>query len=158
MRVRRRRRWDRARFHVGFRRAMPAPREVEWHERVRAALDFKIENPNFFLWIGVTAAPDARLDEPALQRDVEAWLGRLDPDRVFHDRDEPEHTWDASGLLVRLTAIPKKAEARAVGGPVVGNPAPPDAYRSGVVRAGTGVPVMDAEPPSAHRRGPPRLS
>jgi hypothetical protein len=131
-----------------------APHELEWHERVRRALDFNIDNPDFFLWIGVEVEPGASLDEDALRQDVNDWLGKLDADRVFQTRDEPEHTWEKSGLVVRFTAIPKTPEARGTGVPIVGNPVPSAAYWSGFVRAETGVPAISPDPPSA-RPGPP---
>jgi hypothetical protein len=112
------------------------PPEVQWHERVRAALDFKIENPNFLLGIVVEPDPSASLDEDALRRDVEAWLDGLDADHVFETRDEPAHTWDAWGLAVRFTAFPKKPEARGTSGPIIENPTPPAAYWSGVMMGG----------------------
>jgi hypothetical protein len=131
---------------------VPAPQDVDWHERVRGALDFKIDNPDFFLWIVVEAEPGASLDEHTLREDLERWLGQLDADEVFRKRDEPEHTWHAAGLTVRFTAIPKKPEARGLGVPIVGNPIPPAAYWSGVVRSGTGVPVITPEPPLTRPR------
>jgi len=131
--------------------AVAAPQEFQWHERVRRALDFKIENPDFFVWIVVEANPGAGLDEQALRRNVEDWLGKLDADRVFQERGEPEHTWEAGGLVVRFTAIPKKPEARGTGVPIVGNPVSRAAYWSGFVRGDTGVPVI--APPST-RPGP----
>jgi hypothetical protein len=88
------------------------PPQVRLHEQVRAALDFKIDNPNFLLAIVVEAAPSAFLDDDALRRDVEAWLGGLDHERVLQAQDEPEHTWESAGLVVRFTAIPRKPEAR----------------------------------------------
>jgi hypothetical protein len=133
--------------------AVAAPQELEWHERVRRALDFQLDNPDFFLWIVVEADPGASLDEHALRQDVERWLGKLEADQVFRQRDEPEHAWEAGGLLVRFTAIPKKPEARGTGVPIVGNPVSPAAYWSGVVRSGTGVPVITPEPPPT---GPPK--
>src|ERR687892_1475695 len=89
-----------------------APAELEWHARVRAALDFKIENPNFLLAIVVEVDSSAFFDEDALRRDVAAWLGGLDHERVLQAQDEPEHTWESAGLVVRFTAIPRKPEAR----------------------------------------------
>jgi hypothetical protein len=97
----------------------------------------------------VEASQGAAFGEDALRQDVEDWLGELDADEVFRRRDEPERTWGADGLLVRLTAIPKKPEARGGGVPIVGNPVPPAAFPSGVVRAGTGVPVIPPDPPSS---------
>lgn len=123
-----------------------ARQQLEWHERVRRALDFKVDQPDFVVWIVVEADGGASLDEDALRQDVEGWLGRLDADRVFEERDEPVHTWEAGGLLVRFTAVPKKPEARGTGVPIVGNPLSPAAYGSGFVRSGTGVPVLSAEP------------
>jgi hypothetical protein len=121
------------------------PKAVEWHERVRRALDFKIDNPDFFVWIVLEASPGASLDEHALRQDVEDWLDRLDADQVFQERGEPEHTWEAGGLLVRFTAIPKRPEARGTGVPIVGNPVSPAAYWSGRVRANTSIPVITPE-------------
>jgi len=115
--------------------------QVDWHERVRATLDSQIENPNFLVWIIVQAEPDASLAEDELRRDVEGWLGQLDADQVFRDRDEPEHTWQTDGLVIRMTAIPKKPRVRQVGVPIVGNPVSGFAYQSGVVSAETGFPV-----------------
>lgn len=131
---------------------MARTRAFQWHERVRRALDFKIDNPDFFVWIVLEASPDASLDEQALRQDVEDWLGQLDADQVFQERGEPEHTWEAGGLLIRFTAIPKKPEARGTGVPIVGNPVSPAAYWSGVVRANKGVPVITPERPSARSR------
>jgi hypothetical protein len=121
-----------------------APSELEWHEQVRAALDFKIDNADFFLWIVVEADPGATLDEHELRRDVEAWLNGHDPDHVFQTRHQPEHAWDRAGLVVRFTAIPKKPEARGSSGPIVGNPTPPAAHWAGPMIA---VPALNADPP-----------
>lgn len=99
-----------------------ASQDLEWHERVRRALDFRVKNPDFLLWIVVDAEPEVTLDEEALLQDVETWLGRLDADHVFRQRDEPEHTWNVSALVVRFTAVPKRPEARGIRIPIVGNP------------------------------------
>lgn len=131
---------------------MVATQELQWHERVRRALDFRIDNPGFFLWIVVEAKPGAGLDEQALRRDVEDWLGELDADQVFQERGEPEHTWEEGGLVVRFTAVPKKPEARGTRVPIVGNPVSRAAYWSGFVRGDTGVPVI--APPFSRLRPP----
>jgi hypothetical protein len=55
----------------------------------------------------VQADPDASLVEDDLRRDVEGWLDQLDADQIFRDRGEPEHTWEADGLVIRMTAIPR---------------------------------------------------
>jgi hypothetical protein len=115
-----------------------APPQVRLHEQVRAALDFKVDNPGFLLAIVVEADSCAFLDDDALRRDVEAWLGELDHERVLEAHDEPEHTWEGDGLVVRFTAIPKTLAARGTGGPIVENPAPPAAYWSGRMVAASG--------------------
>jgi hypothetical protein len=80
-----------------------------------------------------------------LIRDVEKWLSKLDPARVAQQNGEPEHTWAEAGLIVHLTAIPRKSEARRARLQAVGNPVPSAAYRSKVVNV-TGRPVAGYDP------------
>jgi hypothetical protein len=109
-------------------RSTLSPQELEWHERVRDALNSKIENPNFFVWIDVTAEPGAVLDEEELRGDVEEWLGGLDADGVIEVRSSPVHEYSTGGLSVVLRALPKKPEARGRSTLIVGNPVPAFAY------------------------------
>jgi hypothetical protein len=110
--------------------------------RVRRALDFRLENRDFLLWFIVEVTGDVGLDEDALRRDVDGWLGRLDVEDVLRRHDEPEQTWVRDGLVVRFTAVPKLLEGRLPGLPIVGNPIATAAYRSGIVSGETGFPTV----------------
>ena len=94
------------------------------HHRVSDALEQRVRNRDWFLWITVHRVdPDADLERLALE--VEAWLSRHDPDEV--EGEPPELDYVARGLRLTLRAIPKKRHARG-DDPLVGNPYPAFAY------------------------------
>ena len=124
---------------------MSARHNVEWHERVRAVLDAEITNRDFVLWILVAAEPNTELDEEALREDVSGWLEALDVERVFAARDEPEHTYEDRGLVIRFTAVPRAPAARGLKIPTVGTAVAPEVHGTKVIRSDTGAPT----------RGPP---
>lgn len=136
-------------------RSVSATQQVEWHERVRAALDAGIRNTDFCLWISIEAETEASLDETALLTNVSAWLGELDVDREFEHRNEPEHTYENPGLVIRLTAVPRPPAARGLKIAIVGNAVAMAAYGSSYIRGDTGVPTRDPFRAVGRRRSPP---
>jgi hypothetical protein len=98
--------------------------ELEWHERVRDALNGYIKNPNFFLWINVAADPGAALDVDDFRDAVERFLGGLDPDEAHEPGEGPAFEYESRGLRVVAHALAKKAGAREPHQQIVGNPVP----------------------------------
>jgi hypothetical protein len=138
---------------AGYDRGVSIAHQVEWHERIRAVLDAEIPNSDFVLWISVAVEPDASVDEGALLRDVRAWLEELDVERVFAARDEPTHSYEDQGVVIRFTAVPRAAAARGLKIPTVGNAVAQEVHGSKVIRADTGAPTraypgLQGDPPS----------
>lgn len=81
---------------------------------VYEALD-RVDSPNFFLWIDVTAAGVEPLPTRRLRDRLERWLETLDPDEGPPRGDldaPPEFHWAGHGWDVNLRAIPKSADLR----------------------------------------------
>jgi hypothetical protein len=106
--------------------------QLEWHKRIAKALDQGVTNPNFFLWLNVEVEPGILVDEQLITQIVNAvqqWLDSLDPDlKIDPDGSHPTRALQAGPVAVRITALPRKPEARGASGVVVGNPSPPSAY------------------------------
>jgi hypothetical protein len=101
------------------------PDEPALHYALRDALNGRLTNTDFFVWI--TVRPTGEQQEfrnlDWIVHDTETWLASLDPDaerdlaseRFFHD----------PAAEVQIRALPKKPEARGKGTqPIVGNPEP----------------------------------
>jgi hypothetical protein len=102
------------------------PDEPALHHQLRDALNEALTNTNFFVWIDVvpTGTGTELVQLPQIVNDTEQWLASLDPEEVPKD-DLPEMVWSDPTAEVRITAIPKKEEARdhrAI--QIVGNPEP----------------------------------
>jgi hypothetical protein len=96
--------------------------EVEWHIKIHDEITRRHQSGdrNFFLFLHVdvrnldTDAATSELDTEGrwlddLDRDLTQWLTEVDPDNA----NEPSRwTWDRAGLHFRVSAIPKKPEAR----------------------------------------------
>ncbi len=113
--------------------------EVAWHIRVYEDLTRRrpAGDPNFFLWLHVDvrnlANAHAALENfDAWMKDLDeglsAWLEGLDPDELEQWTD---WRWERGGLAVRLSAIPKKPEARRRASILIGNPLPTLAWYEG---------------------------
>jgi hypothetical protein len=123
----------------------PDPDEAFWHALVRDLLNARLADRRFFLWLHVERGNgDSELDDAIFLDAVSAWLTQLEPSEPAdlpeplgqntpnggaYWRQDKEFLWDAGGLIVHLTAIPRRTEVR--GKPareVVGNPEPAFAY------------------------------
>jgi hypothetical protein len=123
----------------------PDPDEAFWHGLVRDLLNLRLANRRFFLWLHVERGNgDSELADDFFLKAVYTWLSHVAPSEQA-DLPEPlgqntpnggaywvqgkEFWWDAGGLAVHLTAIPRRAEVRdEPAGEVVGNPLPAFAY------------------------------
>lgn len=102
------------------------PDEPALHHELRDALNQRLTNGDFFVWISVrpTGERVEFEDLDAIVSKAETWLSSLDPDRVDAS-DLPERTYSDKAAEVELRAIPKKPSARGQrAGQIVGNPEP----------------------------------
>src|SRR5215212_8351603 len=96
--------------------------EVEWHIKIHDEITRRHPSGdrNFFLFLHVdvrnldSEAAARELDDGGrwlddLDRGLTRWLNELDPDDAL---EPPRWTWDRAGLHFRVSAIPKKKEAR----------------------------------------------
>ncbi len=116
---------------------MLSPEQIEWHEKVRNALNAEVRNPNFILRIDVE--PGAADDEPQVEldelpREVNRWLADLDPDD-FPD-PAPERAWRYDDVLIEVGVGAKYEGSREWRGEIVLNPFPAFAYFPGELGAG----------------------
>jgi hypothetical protein len=94
---------------------------------LRDALNARLTNPNFFVWI--TVEPNgqgtvlASVDQ--IVQDTERWLSSLDPEAISSPDAVPERQFVDPAASVRIRAIPKRPEARLQRSEsIVGNPEP----------------------------------
>jgi len=92
----------------------------------------------------VAAELNTELDEDALLEDVSGWLEALDVERVFAARDEPEHTYEDRGLVIRFTAVPRPPAARGLRLPTVGTAVALEVHGTKVIRSDTGAQTRGA--------------
>jgi hypothetical protein len=103
------------------------PDEPGLHHALRDALNERISNTGFFVWINVSPSGLQReyADLDRLVAGVQLWLDTLDPDRMSASEGVPEMAMFDPAAEVRVRALPKKPSARTVcARAVVGNPEP----------------------------------
>jgi hypothetical protein len=103
------------------------PDEPALHRELRDALNRRLANTNFFVWIKVipTGMQQEFADLDRVVRGIEWWLDSLDPDAIPTVEPVPELELadPAADILVR--ALPKKRAARKRrSAQIVGNPEP----------------------------------
>jgi hypothetical protein len=105
-------------------RAPLHPDEPQLHHELRDALNERLVNTSFFVWIDVTPTGDStRFEElDRIVSNVEWWLGTLDPDATV--AAEQVRLFDRAAE-VKVRAVPKKPGARSHRAEqIVGNPEP----------------------------------
>lgn len=105
----------------------PHPAELSLHHELRDALNGKLDNGSFFVWINVApTGADARFaDVQRIVAGIEWWLGTLDPDTIPATEAVPQLELSDPAADVRVRALPKRPDARSRRSvAIVGNPEP----------------------------------
>jgi hypothetical protein len=103
------------------------PDELTLHHELRDALNQRLANTSFFVWINVvpTGTQQQFADIQRIVSGVQWWLDTLDPDAIPATEDVPELDVSDPAAEVRVRALPKRPDARAQrSAQIVGNPEP----------------------------------
>jgi hypothetical protein len=103
------------------------PAELALHHELRDALNGKLDNGSFFVWINVapTGANTRFANVQRIVAGIEWWLGTLDPDAIPATEAVPQIHLSDPAADVRVRALPKRPDARSRRSTgIVGNPEP----------------------------------
>lgn len=103
------------------------PDELTLHHQLRDALNEKLANKSFFVWINVTPTGSQQQfsDLQRIVSSIQWWLDTLDPDEIPGAEAVPQVDISDQAAEVRVRALPKKPDARTKrSGQIVGNPEP----------------------------------
>jgi len=87
----------------------------------------RLEDPNFHLWVEVAAQGPADVRVGPLRKELESWLGGLDPDELLQQLEVGGDIdavgaveWKVEGWRLIVHPVPKAPGRRGVAGPAVG--------------------------------------
>ena len=96
------------------------------HSALRDALNERLENKDFFVWLDVRPTGKAQEfeDLSEIVAETENWLEGLDPDDI-EEKQLPKRHIEQEAASVEITALPRKPEVRDHrADEIVGNPRP----------------------------------
>lgn len=131
----------------------------EWHVAVCRALEARVKNRDFFMWVTASPGdgatpPDEVADEDwqAVADDVESWLEGIHVDSA-DPNDPPRHEAAVATTGIELTATPKKPNRRGTD-PLVLNLYPGMTYFTGSHSAGPAPELPEDDSPEPPEEAP----